>query len=103
MTPESLGIAYLFKTYFFATVVAFFGGVAHAIQQVKKSGWKGWISFTADVFVCIFFGNVFYQIGLIFAPHLAIVLTSLGSFWGAKSFEYLKDWMINSLKSNLPK
>jgi len=101
--PEQLGIAYIVKTYFFATIVAFFGGLAHAIQVVKSSGWKGWVSFFADVFVCIFFGNIFYQIGLLYFPHQAIILTSLGSFWGAKSFEYLKVWIIKSLQSNLPK
>lgn len=103
MTPEQIGFIYILKTYFLASLIAFFGGVAHAIQQVKKSGWKGWVSFFADVFVCIFFGNVFYQIGLLVAPAYAIILTSLGSFWGAKSFEYLKVWVIKSLEANLPK
>lgn len=103
MAPESIGIMYVLKTYFLATFVAFFGGLAHAIEVVKRQGWRGWISFMADVFVCIFFGNVFYQMGLIFAPKMAVVLTSLGSFWGAKSFDYLKVWIIKSIQSNLPK
>lgn len=103
MAPESFGIAYIIKTYMLATVVAFVGGLAHAIEAVKRQGWKGWVNFTSDIFVCIFFGNVFYQFGLLFAPHLAIILTSLGSFWGAKSFEYLKLWLIKSIQANVPK
>lgn len=103
MAPESIGLAYILKTYLLATIVAFFGGLAHAIEVVKHSGWKGWVSFWADIFVCIFFGNVFYQLGLLFAPHMAIIFTSLGSFWGAKSFEYLKLWLIKSIQANVPK
>lgn len=101
MAPEGWGIAYIIKTYFLASIFAFFGGIAHAIQNVKKAGWKGWVSFLSDVVVCIFFGNVFYQVGLIVQPEYAIVLTSLGSFWGAKSFEYVKDWVITSLRANV--
>lgn len=103
MAPESIGIAYILKTYVLATAIAFFGGLAHAIEVVKRQGWKGWISFCADVFVCIFFGHIFYQMGIIFAPSMAIVLTSLGSFWGAKSFDYLKEWLIKSFQANIPK
>ena len=101
MSPSEITIMYIIKTHFLATIFAFFGGVAHAIQNVKKSGWKGWISFLCDIVVCIFFGNVFYQIGLIIKPEYAIVLTSLGSFWGAKSFDYIRDWVLNSLKANI--
>lgn len=101
MAPETVGVAYVIKTYFLASIFAFFGGVAHAIQNVKKAGWKGWISFSGDIVVCVFFGNVFYQIGMLFEPKYAIVLTSLGSFWGAKSFDYIKDWIITSLRANI--
>ena len=94
MAPESLGILYIIKTYLVASIFAFLGGLAHAIQSVKRTGWRGWISFVSDILVCIFFGNVFYQIGLIVKPEYAIIMTSLGSFWGAKSFEYLKEWMV---------
>ena len=43
MAPEGWGIAYIIKTYFLASIFAFFGGIAHAIQNVKKAGWKGWV------------------------------------------------------------
>jgi len=101
MAPESITFMYIIKTYLIASIFAFFGGVAHAIQNVKKAGWKGWCSFLGDIVVCIFFGNVFYHVGLILNPEYAIILTSLGSFWGAKSFEYVKDWVLNSLKANI--
>lgn len=98
---ESVPIIIVIKQYLLVTLFAFWGGVAHAIQNVKKAGWKGWMSFVSDVIVCVFFGNVFYQVGLLVEPTYAIVFTSLGSFWGAKSFEYLKDWIITSLKANI--
>lgn len=98
---ETIPPLLLAKHYLIVTAVAFFGGMANAIQQVKKAGWKGWVSFCSDIVVCIFFGNVFYQIGLLTEPKYAIILTSLGSFWGAKSFEYLKRWVLTSLKANV--
>ena len=101
MSPETIPVVYIIKTYLLASIFAFFGGVAHAIQNVKRVGWKGWFSFLGDIVVCIFFGNVFYHVGIIINPEYAIVLTSLGSFWGAKSFEYLKNWALNSLKANI--
>ena len=101
MSPETIPVVYIIKTYLLASIFAFFGGVAHAIQNVKRVGWKGWFSFLGDIVVCIFFGNVFYHVGIIINPEYAIVLTSLGSFWGAKSFEYLKYWALNSLKANI--
>lgn len=101
MTPDSgIGLFLLVKSYFVATFMGILGGVAHAIQEVKKKGWKGWLAFAGDVIVCVFFGQVFYQVGMVFAPDKAIIFTSLGSFWGAKSFDYLRDWIINSVKAN---
>lgn len=101
MTPESgFGLYMIIKTYALATIMGLLGGVAHAIQEVKKSGWKGWVSFSGDVIVCVFFGQVFYQVGILFSPEKAIILTSLGAFWGAKSFDYLKEWVINSIRAN---
>lgn len=98
---ETIPSIIIVKQYLLATIFAFLGGVAHAIQKIKTAGWKGWVSFSGDIFVCIFFGQVFYQVGLLWDPKYAIVLTSLGSFWGAKSFEYLKDWIINAARANL--
>lgn len=89
------------KHYLIVSLFALFGGIAHAIEKVKKVGWKGWISFFSDVIVCIFFGNIFYQFGVLVEPKYAVILTSLGSFWGAKSFEYLKNWVLISIKANL--
>lgn len=101
MTPETIGTLYFIKTYFLVFLAALFGGVAHALQKVKHAGWKGWVSFVSDIVVCVFFGTVFYQLGLMVKPESAVIMTSLGSYWGAKSFEFLKDWVIIGLKANL--
>lgn len=100
MPETGIGIYLLAKSYALATVLGFLGAIAHAIQAVKKQGWKGWLSFSGDVIVCVFFGQVFYQIGILWSPEKAVILTSLGSFWGAKSFDYFKEWIINSIKAN---
>lgn len=104
MTPEaSVGGFILLKKYFFVTLVAFFGGLAHAIETVKRQGWRGWVSFWSDVVVCIFFGHIFFQVSQIVNPEYHVLFTSLGAFWGVKSFDYLKGWFIKSLQANLPK
>lgn len=103
MAPEGIGIFFAVKSYFVATLLGILGAVAHAIQAVKRQGWKGWFSFFGDVAVCIFFGQVFYQVGILWSPEKAIILTSLGSFWGAKSFDYIKGYVIKSVQANFPK
>ena len=100
MGSEGIGVLVVVKSYSIATLLGLLGGIAHAIQEVKKKGWKGWVSFCGDVIVCVFFGQVFYQFGTVYFPEQAIILTSLGAFWGAKSFDYLKEWIINSIKAN---
>lgn len=103
MALEGVGVFLVVKSYFVATLLGILGAIAHAIQAVKKQGWKGWLSFIGDVAVCIFFGQVFYHIGILWSPEYAIVLTSLGSFWGAKSFDFIKEYILKSLQANLPK
>lgn len=100
MPETGLGIFLVTKSYVIATFLGLLGAIAHAIQKVKDAGWKGWFSFLGDVVVCVFFGQVFYQLGMKINPEYAVLFTSLGSFWGAKSFDYLKDWIITSLKAN---
>lgn len=97
------GFIPFFKTHIVAFLASLIGAMAHAFERVRANGWVGWLSFTTDIFVCIFFGHVFYQIALISMPEYAIIATSLGAFWGPKSFEYLKTWLIKSLQANISK
>jgi len=102
-TEVTIGATILAKNYVIATGVAIAGGIAHAIEQVRHAGWKGWVNFLGDIFVCVFFGHVFFQIALHLNPDYAVIFTSLGSFWGVKSFDYLKVWFIKSLEAIIKK
>lgn len=101
MEHSFFAIAIGFKQTILAILAAFAGALAHALTEVRKDGWKGWVNFMSDTFVCIFFGFVFHQIGTVFAPEQSTVLTALGAFWGTESFKYLRNWMIKSLQANL--
>lgn len=96
-----LGVVPFIKTHSVAFLASVIGAIAHAFERIRANGWVGWFSFTADIFVCVFFGNVFYQITSISMPEYAIIATSLGAFWGPKSFDYLKTWLLKSLKANI--
>lgn len=103
MTPETqIGLILVAKKYLLVCFSATAGALAHALEKVKTMGWKGWVSFFSDMFVCIFFGTVFAQLTVLTGhADYQVIATSLGSYWGAKSFEYAKLWLLNSLKANI--
>lgn len=75
-----------------------FGAVAHAIEEVRKSGWKGWLSFTSDIFVCSFVGWVFFHVLSLTGYHeYAIIGSSIGSYWGTKGFVKIRDLFLDSI------
>jgi len=91
-----------FKQTIIVVAAALGGALSHALTEVNKNGWKGWINFLSDTFVCVFFGFIFHQIGVVTYPEQATVFTALGAFWGTESFKYLRNWVIKSLQANLP-
>lgn len=92
----------IIKKYAVVMIAAMFGATAHALEEVKKVGWKGWFSFIIDIVVCSFVGYIFYHMTLLINPEYSVFATSIGSYWGTKGFKFAKDWFINSLKANLP-
>lgn len=101
---NSLVLAILgMKQFFIVFFAAVAGALSHALNEVRTNGWKGWLNFASDTFICVFFGFVFHQLGIVIAPEKAIIFTALGSFWGTESFKYLRNWFIKSLQANLPK
>lgn len=91
----------LIKKYTLVTVSVLFGATAHALEEIRKFGWKGWIYFLSDVFVCSFIGWTFYHLAQLTYPDYTFLACSVGSFWGTKAFNYVKDWLLNSLKANI--
>ena len=75
-----------------------FGAVAHAIESVRTTGWKGWASFLSDIFVCSFVGWVFFHVLQLWgAADYAIIGSSIGSYWGTKGFVKIRDLFLDSV------
>lgn len=102
MEPSYLVSVIGFKKLFIVLGAALSGALAHALTEVRKNGWKGWVNFLSDTFVCVFFGFVFHQVGVLISPEQSTIFTALGAFWGTESFKYLRNWLVNSLQANLP-
>ena len=89
------------KKYLIIVLATMFGAFAHALESVKKQGWKGWVEFFADVIVCSFVGFAFYHLAQLIYPDASVIFTSLGSYWGTKGFVLIREWVVKSVKANL--
>jgi hypothetical protein len=89
------------KSYLPVVLAALFGATAHALEEIKKVGWKGWASFIIDLVICSFVGYTFFHLALFVNPEnpqYAVFATSIGSYWGTRGFRFVKQWFINGLK-----
>jgi hypothetical protein len=89
------------KKYIPVIAAALFGAVAHALEEIKTVGWRGWVGFITDIIICSFVGYAFYHMTLVIKPDYAVISTSLGSYWGTRGMRYIKNWFINSIKANI--
>lgn len=94
-------IVELLKDYAVFIFAVLLGAVAHALEKIKSSGWKGFFYLSSDVVVCSFVGFLFYHFAMGFYPDGAIVACSIGSFWGTKGFNFIRDIVINAVKANI--
>lgn len=75
-----------------------FGAVAHAVEEVRKSGWRGWGAFLSDIFVCSFVGWVFFHVLTLTGQNeYAIIGSSIGSYWGTKGFVKIREIFFSSI------
>jgi len=91
----------LIKTYAPAIIATLFGALAHALENIRNSGWKGWFSLSSDIIVCSFVGYSFFHLAQLIYPDAYIIFTSVGSYWGTKGYVLIKDWFVNSIKANV--
>ncbi len=99
---ETVAVSFL-KIYGVAIVATVFGALAHAFNEVSKAGWKGWLNFITDLVVCSFVGWIFFHLACIEFPQYAVLACSIGSFWGTKGFNFARDMILKSIKTNLEK
>ncbi len=81
-----------------AVFATLFGAFAHAVEEVRKAGWKGWGKFLSDILVCSFVGWVFFHVFLLWGMNdYAIIGSSIGSYWGTKGFIKIRDLFLDSI------
>lgn len=97
--PVTTGIAITFKGYLLPAFAILTGSIAHALQEVKKKGWKGWASLIADIFIAMVAGNVLYQFILIWNPEYSVFSAAIGGYLGPNSVKFLVH-VIKSYKTN---
>ena len=93
------------KTYIPALAAVFatlFGAFAHALEDVRKNGWKGMFYFASDVFVCCFIGWLFFHAVSFVNPDYAVLGSSIGSYWGTKGFVKIRDLFFDTLAKLKP-
>lgn len=91
------------KLFLLPVIAVLFGATAHALERVRKVGWRGWVDMITDIIICSFMGFTFYHLTSIIYPSLAILSCSIGSYWGTKGFVFLKNALITTLQANLDK
>jgi len=94
-----LSILFTLKSEIVTTLAVFFGGIAHALDQVRRFSWKGWIIFTSDVFVSVFIGYFFFQVAVLFNPSYGLLAAMFGTFTGTHGFNAIKDAIFSALRS----
>ena len=82
-----------------ATLAVVFGGIAHALDQVRRYSWKGWVVFLSDIFVSIFIGYFFFQVAVLFNPSYGLLAAMFGTFTGTHGFNAIKEAVFSALRS----
>ena len=87
------------KTELITTLAVFFGGIAHALDQVRRYSWKGWVVFMSDAFVSMFVGYFFYEVAMVFSPSYGLLAAMFGTFTGTHGFNAIKEAVFSALRS----
>jgi hypothetical protein len=103
MNGSEITTAFIMKKYSIVIAATLFGALAHAFEEVRKAGWKGWAAFISDIVVCSFIGSVFFHMAILSYPDYSVLACSVGAYWGPKGFNYVRDWVLTALKANFAK
>ena len=94
-----LGLLIAFKAEIIPTIAVVVGGIAHALDQIRRFSWKGWIVFCSDAFISMFIGYFFYQLAVLFSPDYALIAAMFGTFTGTHGFNAIKDAVLSALRT----
>ncbi len=79
------------KKYFLLAAIIMGGAISHAIEDTRKSGWKGLGWFAANTFVAAFVGMLFSHIASVISPDLIYAAGGVGGFMGPIAFKYVRN------------
>lgn len=85
------------KKYFILAGVILFGAIAHAIEDTKKHGWKGFGWFVANVFVAGFVGMMFAHLASLVSVEWMYAAGGVGGYMGPAAFKYVRSATLSRL------
>lgn len=78
------------KKYFILAGVILFGAISHAIEDTRKSGWKGMGWFVANTFVAGFVGMLFSHVASLISVDWMYAAGGIGGYMGPAAFKYIR-------------
>lgn len=85
------------KKYFILAGVIMFGAIAHAIEDTKKHGWKGFGWFIANTFVAGFVGMMFAHVASMISVDWMYAAGGVGGYMGPAAFKYVRSATLSRL------
>lgn len=84
-------VTMLTKKYVLLATVIFIGAVSHAIEDARRSGWKGLGWFGANIFVAGFVGIIFSNVASLISPDWMFIAGGVGGYMGPVAFKYVQE------------
>ncbi len=79
------------KKYVLLAIVILIGAISHAIEDARRSGWKGFAWFGANVFVAGFVGIIFSNVASLVSPDWMFIAGGVGGYMGPVAFKYVQE------------
>lgn len=85
------------KKYLILASVILAGAISHAIEDARKTGWKGIGWFIANTFVAGFVGMIFAQVASMISADWMYAAGGVGGYMGPAAFKYVRSATLSRL------
>jgi hypothetical protein len=85
------------KKYVILASVILAGAISHAIEDTRKTGWKGLGWFVANTFVAGFVGMIFAQVASMISADWMYAAGGVGGYMGPAAFKYVRSATLTRL------
>ena len=85
------------KKYIILASVILAGAISHAIEDARKTGWKGFGWFIANTFVAGFVGMIFAQVASMISADWMYAAGGVGGYMGPAAFKYVRSATLRRL------